>query len=195
MNGKMGMRIMVGVVAVMAAAAAAAATVVLLVTSKSSQFFLSTKLLGSPHFMFSIFNSIILLIIGTYHRPPPHQSPYHIRNGSCYPGSYQGYYTPYQHIKLCVRNDEHDADDEYEDDSQNEKDEIEQLNEDETEQCDEKDEDVDDEDETERCDEEDDDDELEKRIEEFIAKVNKRWREEKLRDNLLNQFCSRNVYI
>uniref|UniRef100_A0A9I9D7J9 DUF4408 domain-containing protein n=1 Tax=Cucumis melo TaxID=3656 RepID=A0A9I9D7J9_CUCME len=182
----MGMRIMLGLIPILV-------VMVLLVTSKSSPCFL---LFGSPHFIFSIFNSIVLLITMRNHEEPqrPHEqfeimddqlilrlSPYHNK----------------PHHQDTREEDDDDGDNQNTDDqydNRNEKEDklISDIIEDEMKEWDEK-EGEEDEYEAERWDEEEEDEELEKRIEEFIAKVNKRWREEKLRDHLLIQICSTNV--
>ncbi|CAK9321661.1 unnamed protein product [Citrullus colocynthis] len=187
----MGMRIMVGLAPILV-------VVILWVTSKSSQFFQSSNLFGSPHFIFSIFNSIILLItVRNHDEPQPHEQ-FEIMELIL---QLSLYHKPYQDIEFSAREDTREDDDEnaeygnrndQKDQDDSDEDEIEQWNEKEDEDHEDNERD-DDEDEVEEWDEkEEEEEELEKRIEEFIAKVNKRWREEKLRDHFLIQICSSN---
>ncbi|XP_038876855.1 glutamic acid-rich protein-like [Benincasa hispida] len=186
-NGKMGMRIMVGLVPILV-------VMILWVTSKSSQIFLSSHLFVSPHLIFSIFNSIILLITMRNHEPHPREQ-FEIMELTL---QLSPYHKPHQDIEFSACDQREDTREEDEDEDKNveygnknekedefnDEDEIKQLNEKEHE-----DEDND----RDEVGDEEEDEELEKRIEEFIAKVNKRWREEKLRDHLLIQICSNNV--
>uniref|UniRef100_A0A0A0L728 Uncharacterized protein n=1 Tax=Cucumis sativus TaxID=3659 RepID=A0A0A0L728_CUCSA len=126
-----------------------------------------------PHEQFDIME--LILQLSPYHNKPHHQdTEFHD-----------------DHKDKRVEDDDGDVntDDQY--DNRNEK-EDKVSDEDEMKEWDEKEGEDDEYDEAEGWDEEEEDEELEMRIEEFIAKVNKRWREEKLRDHLLIQICSTN---